>query len=136
VGALVGSPADRSDATSKKTFEQGLGGAPNAGFLGTMDFEVTPPDIAVGDHFTIRIWVTNTGSKEMRFRGIDATPRVNRAPGRKLPASLKVRDLAPGQRAMVGEITGTWEAADSWVLTVVLDADKDVITNRVAFRKQ
>jgi serine/threonine protein kinase len=136
VGALAGNPADRSDATSKKTFEQGLGGAPTSGFLGTMDFEVTPPDIAVGDHFSIKVWVTNTGSREMRFRGIDATPRVNRAPGRKLPASLKVRDLAPGQRAMVAEITGTWEAADSWVLTVVLDADKDVITNRVAFRKQ
>jgi len=137
VGALVGNPADRSDITSEKTFKQGLGGAPSAaGVAATMDFEVTPPDIAVGDKFTIQCWVNNTGTKDLKFKGIEATPRINRAPGAKLSTSLKVRELAPGQRAMIGEVTGTWATADSWVLTVVVDADKDMLTNRVVFRKQ
>jgi hypothetical protein len=136
VGALVGNATDRSDASAKKTFEQGLITKPSDGFLGTVEFEITPPDIAVGDQFTIKVWVNNTGSKDMRFRGIQATPRVNRAPGAKLPAALKVRDLAPGQRAMVGEVTGTWAEANSWTVQVVLDADKDVIFNTVVFRKK
>lgn len=138
VGAITGRASNLTDLSTKKGDQAGFTGAGSPEFTGEMDFDPPTLEVAVGQPYVLKVFVKNTGPKAMKIKEIAATSRVNRQAGPPVPASLSVRDVAPGQRVQVGEVRGTWaDGVDTFVLTVKVTNDKgDGCANNVAFRKK
>ncbi len=94
-------------------------------FQGRIEFEMSPASgIDAGAAWTLRIFVVNEGEKDIRVRGLTITTRIN---GTGNPASLPVaaREIAPQQRALVGETSGTWrDDTTSWSSEVQVTANR------------
>ena len=135
VGRLTARTPDRTNLRSQDQ-EKNPASTKGPDVAGVVELDVQPPSIAVGQPYTIKIVVNNTGTKPWKLKGIAVTTRKNAAPGPSLPASLRVTEAPPGERTVVAEVTGTWEDANIWVLDVTLTLDKnDLATNTVSFRK-
>jgi hypothetical protein len=94
-------------------------------FQGRIEFEMTPPTgLQGGDPWTLRIFVVNGGDKPIRIQGVDAVTQVNGAgSGGAIPA--RTRQVPTQQRVLVGELSGTWDAAtDAWSTQVTVTANK------------
>lgn len=104
---------------------------------GTMELEVTPVSIAVGEQYTVKIYLTPTNDKPWKLRNIAVTTRKDAKPGPSLPATLLVTTVNRGERTLVAEVGGTWEPVlTSWVLDAKVTTDRgDTISNKVALRK-
>ena len=135
VGRLQANAANTTQLSSGKL--KGFEDATNPDFVGEMELEVSPAQIAIGEAFAVKVTLNNTGKKAMKLKDMVGTTRVNAAPGPALTATLKVRDIAIGQKVVVGEITGTWaEGVNTWVMEAKVTGDKgDSAANKVVFRK-
>jgi hypothetical protein len=135
VGRLLANAANTTQLASGKV--KGFEDAANPDFTGEMELEVNPAQIAVGEPFTVRVVLANTGKKAMKLKDLAGTTRVNAAPGPALTASLRVREVPVGQKVAVGEITGTWaDGISTWVMDAKVTGDKgDSAANKVVFKK-
>ena len=123
-GSLAG--FDTGDADLRK--------APD--FQGRVEFEMSPASgLEPGDAWTLRVFVVNEGKKPIRVQGLTVGTAVNgtTTSGSAAPRS---RDIAPQQRALVGEVTGSWrEGTTSWATDVAITANKgDSLKNTIAWR--
>ncbi len=94
-------------------------------FQGRIEFEMSPATgLDTGTAWRLRIYVVNDGKKSIRVRGLTATTTVNgAASGATLPPLA--REIAPQQRALVGETSGSWsEGTTSWKSDAVITANK------------
>jgi tetratricopeptide (TPR) repeat protein len=92
---------------------------------GRIEFEVTPDAVKAGEAYWIRIYLVNESRKTARVKTLSGVITVN---GKPSPSSLGplTRELAPQQRALVGEMTGKWpDGVSSWSLDVVVTTDRD-----------
>jgi tetratricopeptide (TPR) repeat protein len=94
-------------------------------FQGRIDFEMTPAaGIEEGAGWTLRVFVVNEGKKPIRVQGVTVTTQVNGA-GAGAPVSPRTNQIAPQQRALVGETSGTWaEGTNAWSTEVSVTANK------------
>jgi hypothetical protein len=123
-GALAG--FDTGDADLRK--------APD--FQGRIEFEMSPTSgLEPGDAWTLRIFVVNEGKKAIRILGVNVGTSVN-GTTTSGSAAPKARDIQPQQRALVGEVTGSWQqATTSWSTDVAITANKgDSLKNTIAWR--
>lgn len=109
-GGLVGFDADDKDPD----------------FLGRIEFEMSPASgIEANDAWTLKVFVQNQGAKPIRVQGLSLATTVNGAAGGG-PVPTSVREIAPRQRVLVGEVSGSWVAGTSaWVAEATLTAPKN-----------
>ena len=122
-GGLAGFDTDDADLRS-------------ADFLGRVEFEMSPASgLEAGDAWTLRVYVVNEGKKPIRVQGVTVATNVNGASsgGSKPP---RVRDVAPQQRSLVAETTGSWrEGTTAWATEVSVTAAKgESLKNTLTWR--
>ena len=92
---------------------------------GRLDFEVAPAAVKAGQAYAVRIYFVNESRKTVRVKALNLVMTVNgkRSPSSQGPAT---RELAPQQRALVGEVAGEWpDEVSSWSLDAVVTTDRD-----------
>jgi hypothetical protein len=94
-------------------------------FLGRVEFEMNPASgIEPGDAWTLRVYVVNEGKKAIRVQGVTVGTTVNGA-GTGGPVPPRAREVAPQQRALVAEATGSWrDGTTAWATEVTVTAGK------------
>jgi hypothetical protein len=105
-------------------------------FLGRIDFEMSPTaGIRPGDGYSLKIILVNEGKKAIRIQGLTVNTVVNGS-GAGAPATAKVREVQPQQRAELGEVTGSWkDGTTSWSTEVLVTANKgDSLKNTISWR--
>jgi serine/threonine protein kinase len=94
-------------------------------FAGRVEFEATPAAVQAGESYAVRIYLVNESRKPVRVKAISVITTAN---GTKAPAAINpvTRDVAPQQRALLGEVGGEWpEGLSSWTLDAVVTTDRD-----------
>jgi hypothetical protein len=105
-------------------------------FLGRIEFEMSPASgIKPGDPYTLRFFLVNDGKKAIRIQGITLNTTVN-GTGSGTPVSAATKEVAPQQRAPLGEVTGSWkDGTTSWSAEVLVTANKgDSLKNQISWR--
>lgn len=105
-------------------------------FLGRIEFEMSPASgIKPGDAYTLRFFLVNDGKKAIRIQGITVSTVVN-GTGSGAPVSAGTREVAPQQRAQLGEVSGSWkDGTTSWSAEVLVTANKgDSLKNQITWR--
>lgn len=100
---------------------------------GRIDFEVLPAKVEPGQHYTVKVFLTNEGSKEIKvedvglilFHGSERSTR-----------SVKARTdkLQPTQRVLVTELSETAPSGLWAVEITVFSKRKDVYRNRLVWK--
>ena len=126
VGGRTRVQTEKDDDAALTGFDTGdadLRRAPD--FDGAIEFEVTPPSgIEPGEPWTLRVFVVNGGQKPLRVQGVTAATKVNGG-GSGGPVAPQTSQIAPQQRALVAETSGTWaEGTTSWSTEVTVTANK------------
>ena len=102
---------------------------------GRIEFEVAPAPAKAGEPYGVRIYLVNESRKVVRVKALNATTTVN---GARAPASIApaTREVAPQQRALLGEVAGEWPPGIvTWSLDVVVTTDRDETgTSRLSWR--
>jgi hypothetical protein len=113
-----------SDLAGFDTGDADLRKAPD--FLGRIEFEMSPASgLEAGDKWTLRVYVANDGKKAIRVQGVTVGTTVNGAAGGG-PVPARVREVAPQQRALVAETTGSWrEGTTAWAAEATVTASRD-----------
>ena len=77
----------------------------------------------------------NQGAKPIRVTGLTVATTANGAGGGG-PVTPAAREIAPQQRVLVGESTGTWsEGTTAWVAEATLTAPKnETLKNTLTWR--
>jgi len=105
-------------------------------FLGRVEFEMSPVSgLEPGDAWTLRVYVVNEGKKPIRVQGVTVGTSVNgAASGGPLPP--RAREIAPQQRALVAETTGSWrDGTTAWATEVTVTAGKgESLKNTLTWR--
>ena len=103
----------------------------------TMELDVTPTTIGVGESYAIKVHLTPTNDKPFRLKSVAYSIRKNAQAGAAVPVALQATTLSRGQKGLIAEINGTWEAdVNTWVLEVRATTERgDVILNSLALRK-
>ncbi len=117
-------------------FDTGDADLRSSDFLGRVEFEMTPPSgIEPGDAWTLKVYVANEGRKPIRVSGLVVGTTVNGA-GSGGPLPARVREIAPQQRTLVAETSGTWaEATSSWATEVTVTSGKgESLKNTLSWR--
>jgi hypothetical protein len=105
-------------------------------FLGRVEFEMSPVSgLEPGDAWTLRVYVVNEGKKPIRVQGVTVGTTVNGA-GSGGAVSPRTKEIAPQQRSLVAEATGSWqESTSSWATEVTVAAGKgDSLKNTLTWR--
>jgi hypothetical protein len=105
-------------------------------FQGRIEFEMSPASgIDAGASWRLRVFVVNDGKKAIRVQGLTITTNVNGAGGGATLPPL-AREIAPQQRALVGETSGSWrDGTTSWTSEVAVTANKgDSLRNTLTWR--
>jgi hypothetical protein len=105
-------------------------------FQGRLEFEMTPgTGLDAGTPWALRVYVVNDGKKSIRVQGVTATTSVNGS-GSGGPIAARAREIAPQQRVLLGELSGTWQdGTTSWSTEVVMTANKgDSLKSSVTWR--
>lgn len=104
-------------------------------FVGRIDFAMTPARPVPGDAYTLKVFVENEGKKAIKFSAVTVTTSVNgkRSGGAVTP---KAREVAPGQRVHLHDVTGTWaEGTNAWGTEVVVTAGKgETLRNQILWK--
>jgi len=107
-----------------------------ADFSGRLEFEMSPPaGIDAGDAWTLRVYAVNDGKKPIKVTGLAITTNANGTAAGG-PVSPQTREIAPTQRLLVGEASGTWAGGTtSWSAEATLSANKgDSLKNTLSWR--
>ncbi len=105
-------------------------------FLGRVEFEMSPASgLEAGAAWTLRVYVVNDGKKPIRVQGVTVGTTVNGTGGGG-PVPPRAREIAPQQRSLVAEATGSWrEGTTSWSTEVTVTAGKgDSLKNTIGWR--
>jgi hypothetical protein len=105
-------------------------------FQGRIEFEMSPASgMDAGATWRLRIFVVNEGKKAIRVQGLTVTTNVNGAGG-GVTLPPQAREIAPQQRALVGDTSGSWrEGTSSWTSEVAVTANKgDSLRNTLTWR--
>lgn len=102
---------------------------------GRIEFESSPAGVKPGDSYAVKFFFVNESKKPIKVRSLSVSTTVNGARSGG-PATSRVREIAPGQRALLGEVTGAWkDGTTSWNTDVVLVSERnDSYRNQVAWR--
>jgi hypothetical protein len=96
---------------------------------------MTPASVQPGDPWQLKIYVVNEGKKAIKISALEVATSVNGSPsGTGGPA--KNRDIAPQQRVIVDQLSGTWPAGvTSWRTEVKVNAGKnDSLQSQLTWR--
>jgi hypothetical protein len=105
-------------------------------FSGRIEFEMSPASgLRNGDAWTLKFYLVNDGKKVIKVGGVTATTSVNGA-GAGGPVAPAVKEVAPQQRALLGQTTGSWkDGTSSWSAEVLVTANKgDSLVNTLSWR--
>jgi len=105
-------------------------------FLGRIEFEMSPASgIKPGDPYTLKFFLVNDGKKAIRIQGISLNTVVN-GTGAGSPVSAASKEVAPQQRAPLGEVSGSWkDGTTSWSAELLVTANKgDSLKNQITWR--
>jgi hypothetical protein len=105
-------------------------------FLGRIEFEMSPAGgIKPGDPYTLKFFLVNDGKKAIRIQGITASTVVN-GTGSGAPISAATKEVAPQQRAQLGEVSGSWkDGTTTWSAELLVTANKgDSLKNQITWR--
>jgi FHA domain len=105
-------------------------------FQGHIEFEMSPASgLEPGVPWTLRVFVVNEGKKAIRIQGLNVGTAVNGTTTGG-SAAPKARDIQPQQRALVGEVTGSWQdGTTSWSTEVAITANKgDSLKSTITWR--
>ena len=88
-----------------------------------------------GDAWTLRIYVVNEGKKPIRVQGVTVGTSVNGA-GSGGPVPARAREIAPQQRSLVAETTGSWrDGTTAWATEATITAGKgESLKNTLTWR--
>jgi hypothetical protein len=143
VSLRKGFVAGRTTITGGKSAKGGLSGfdsedvsvAKAVDYSGRIEFEASPRSVKPGDTYNVQVYLTNDGKKGFKIGNVTVTTAVNGARS-NTPASLRERDLEPGQRVLLSEVPGTWQASTtSWSLEVVVTSSRnDTFRSQLTWR--
>jgi hypothetical protein len=105
-------------------------------FLGRIEFEMSPTSgIRPGDNYNLKFYLVNEGKKPIRVASIGVNTTVN-GTGSGAPVASKVRDVETQQRALLGEVSGSWkDGTTSWSTEVLVTANRgDSLKNQITWR--
>jgi hypothetical protein len=105
-------------------------------FSGRIEFEMSPASgLKPGDAYTLKFFLINDGKKAIRVQGVTATTSVN-GTASGAPVTPRVKEIAPQQRADLGDLTGSWkEGTTSWSAEVMVTANKgDSLKNTINWK--
>lgn len=94
-------------------------------FQGRVEFVMTPSSVQPGDPWTLKVYVVNEGKKAIKISALSVATVVN---GNRsgTGGAPKNREIAPQQRVIVDELSGTWPAGvASWSTDVKVTAGKN-----------
>lgn len=110
-------------ASGPKGFDMtGLEAQRSTEFLGSIEFEVQPPQPRPGEPFEVRIYLLNAGEKDVKIRSLTLTTQ-NDAGRETTEVHPLVDSLDEGGRALLYTFSSTW-GAGSWGLRA------EVLTSR------
>lgn len=134
---------ERTAVESKKRVASELSGFDTTGVnvkrapdvLGRVDFEVTPPDVKPGDHYTVNVYLINDGNKLIKVKDLFVATSVN---GRLVsgPRSPRMTEVNPRHKEMVATFSDVWkDSVASWAMDVTVTSDRgDVYKNQVIWK--
>jgi hypothetical protein len=94
-------------------------------FLGRVEYAMTPTSVQPGDPWELKIYVVNEGKKAIKISALSVATVVNGSPAGAGGPS-KAREVAPQQRVMVDQLSGTWPPnVTSWRTDVKITAGKN-----------
>lgn len=102
----------------------GFGVAAAAEFSGRCELDMSPATLKAGDGYVVKVFVANDGKKETKFESLSSFVIADGRPSPSTPVPLKAKEVAPGQRVLVGEVPGTWTDPKTWRLEVTLTTNK------------
>jgi hypothetical protein len=105
-------------------------------FSGRIEFEMSPGSgLRTGDAYTMKFYLVNDGKKPIKVGGVTATTAVNGAPS-GAPVSSATKEVAPQQRALLGQVAGSWaDGTTSWSSEVLVTANKgDSLKNTLTWK--
>jgi pSer/pThr/pTyr-binding forkhead associated (FHA) protein len=107
-----------------------------ADFNGHLEFEMSPATgLDAGTPWTLRVFVVNDGRKAIRVSSVTVSTNTNTGSGGGA-VSPQAKEIAPRQRALVGETSGTWtEGTTSWSAEATVSAGKgDSLKSTLSWR--
>ncbi len=91
---------------------------------GRIEFEVAPARVKPGDRFLVRVFLRNTGKKDIKIKEMNVSRAINGIRNAMSP-TIRAKEVNPQARALLDELPGVWASDTSaWVLDVV------VVSNR------
>jgi hypothetical protein len=104
-------------------------------FQGRIDFVMTPASVQPGDAWSLKVYVVNEGKKAIKISALSVSTVINGARSGGGGAA-RTRDIAPQQRGLVEELSGTWPSGvTSWSTEVKVVAGKgDTLQNELTWR--
>jgi hypothetical protein len=104
-------------------------------FQGRVEFDMTPASVQPGDAWELKIYVVNEGKKAIKISALEVATTVNGSPAGGGGAP-KNREIAPQQRVIVDQLSGTWpKDVTSWRTDVKIVAGKnDSLQSQLTWR--
>ena len=105
-------------------------------FSGRIEFEMSPATgLKPGDAYTMKFYLVNDGKKAIKVGAVTANTTVN-GTGSGGPMASAAKEVAPQQRALLGQVAGSWkEGTTSWSAEVLVTANKgDSLKNTLTWR--
>jgi len=104
-------------------------------YSGRIDFEVKPDRVKPGDPYTIRVFLTNDGKKELKIGSVTVSYVAN---GNKSggPVNARAKQVAPQANVLLEEFPGVWgEGTTSWSMEVVIASNRgDTFRNQLTWK--
>ena len=104
-------------------------------YSGRIDFEVKPERVKAGDPYTIRVFLTNDGKKELKIGSVTVgyTSNGNKSGG---PVTPRAKQVAPQANVLLEEFPGVWsEGTTSWSMEVVIASNRgDTFRNQLTWK--
>jgi len=102
---------------------------------GRIEFDVAPTKVKPGDRFTIRVFLRNTGKKDIKIKEMNVSRAVNGLRTAISPMP-RAKEVAPRSRTLLDEMPGVWVADTStWTLDVaVVSSRGDTYQNQLVWK--
>ena len=91
---------------------------------GRIEIEAAPTRVKPGDAVHIKVWLQNDGGKPIKLTSLNVATTIDSV-RKSRPMAPLVREVAAKQRALVAEISETWEpVSKTWRLEVQITSDR------------